>query len=407
MMHIAQREVARPNREATLFAFSYVVALAIIGASHGQISVHRSLTWLGVVPGYDASVAYSVSGYVASHFGPIVVGSVYKIGSVVNEDAFVWSARHGLRLLDLSSLGALDSVARGVSSDGRVIVGEFVRIPPYMRAFAVIDGQPIELPCVGEECGAYDVSADGTVAVGWTLDTNGMPRACYWTIDLQRRRAQVSLLSSDGFYRSYSYGVAPDRSAAVGMHQFANCGCPPGGNWRTDCFRGVLWQPLSGALIDLGTAGGRVSIAYAVSQLGRRVVGTSETVCAPWGDFRAFLYCNRRMFVLDTLAPLVRQLTATGTAYDISADGTRVVGNGLGLDSGSSAFLWIESTREACPPAGRLLDLNLYVYGAYRANERLTSAHSINGSYIVGQGVRRGVRQAFLLLYTDASASPE
>lgn len=392
--------------KAALLAALSVIALVSVRESWGQIATQKTLTWLGVVPGYDCSVAYGVSGYLSSHSGPIVVGYVYKLGNNWDEKAFVWSKRLGMRLIDLGSLNASSSWATGVSSNGRVIVGEFSRLL-QVGAFAVIDGQPIELPCVGESCGAYDVSADGTVAVGWTLDANGMPRACYWTINLRTRTAEVSLFNSDGFYRSYSLGVAPDKSAAVGMHQFGDCGCSPGGGggFFVDCYRGVLWRPLSAPFTNLGTVGGRVSTAHAVSQLGRRVVGTSEISCFPEGVYRAFLYCNGNMFVLDSLTSS-SQLLNTSEALDISADGTRIVGGGTGLDSGPSAFLWIESTQGTCPPTGRLIDLNLYAFGGYRWNERLTSARSINGPYIVGVGRYRGI-QAFLLVYVDSVGHPE
>ncbi len=100
----------------------------------------------------------------------------------VSRRAFLWTADTGLR--ELGSLGGGDSVARGISADGAVVVGDSNRSDAYRHAFRWTAGTGMQdLGTLGGfESYAHDVSADGSVVVGSSTCAGSVyPRAFRWT----------------------------------------------------------------------------------------------------------------------------------------------------------------------------------------------------------------------------------
>lgn len=197
-----------------------------------------SFLGLGFVPGGTDSVANAVSAD-----GSVVVGQsglnafrrtaatgmvdiggdgatdVAADGSVVvgytglAVEAFRWTEETGIIGLGIPS-GWIESVARGVSADGSVVVGAGTHRPgPVLgEAFRwTATGGMTGLGLLPGDLGsdAYDVSADGSVVVGFSQDLS-RTRAFLWTAG----SGMIDLLPSSPY--SISYGVSADGSVVVG-----------------------------------------------------------------------------------------------------------------------------------------------------------------------------------------------
>ena len=130
----------------------------------------QSITWLGILPGYDFSHATGVSAD-----GRVVVGFAHN--SATSQDrAFRWE--NGV-MQDLGTLpGYNRSVAYGVSADGRVVVGWSYNASGYGRAFRWENGAMQDLGTLGVNWSvAFGVSADGSVVVGWAENAAWQRRA--------------------------------------------------------------------------------------------------------------------------------------------------------------------------------------------------------------------------------------
>ena len=89
----------------------------------------------------------------------------------------------------LGTLGGNRSEARGVSADGRVVVGWSYNAAGEYRAFRwTVDGGMQDLGTLGgSESWANGVSADGSVVVGWAENAAGDWRAFRWTASGDRK----------------------------------------------------------------------------------------------------------------------------------------------------------------------------------------------------------------------------
>jgi len=161
---------------------------------------------------------------------------------------------------------------------------------------------------------AYAVSGDGSTVVGISVSASGI-EAFRWT----RAEGMVGLGDlPGGNFSSYAFGVSADGSVVVGISYSAK---------NREAFR---WTESEG-MVGLGNLGGLWSSAEDVSADGTIVVGKSRTGS---GQYQAFLWTLE-----DGMVGLGALPAASGSgASAVSADGSIVVGN-----IGAFGFRWTES----------------------------------------------------------------
>lgn len=331
----------------------------------------QSLTWLGSLwsDGFDVS----------------------DNGSVAVGDFVTWGPTHAFRwqsgvMQDLGTLqGGNESRARGVSSDGSVVVGWSAVGGGYYanyRGFRWKNGTMISLGVLAlsgrGDSYAYGVSSNGLFAVGAASTTDPFdpahgylgPHACRWNQsggvqDLGTLANQLGDVSS-------AYAVSADGSVVVGKSQDASLA------WRA--FR---WTQ-SGGMQNLGTLGGNSSAANGVSNDGTTVVGVSTNSS---NQSHAFRWTQPGgMQDLGTLGGNVSQ------AFGASGNGLVVVGGSKNASNQDRAFRWATGVME---------DLN-QTYSFLLSNGSvmyIARAISPDARYIVGWGWNgaTGHEEGFLL----------
>jgi probable HAF family extracellular repeat protein len=308
-----------------------------------------SFQGLGVLPGWDQSQAWGVSGD-----GSVVVGQVSKLGSSTR--CFAWTARDGMQ--DLGTLGGDNCEASAASGDGSAIVGRSSNTAGNYRPFRWTPaGGMQDLPSSPPEFlsgHALDVSTDGASVVGlfgfaerWTVaggpedlgefKSRGISpegqvvvgrtnHAVRWT-----STGGLQDLGTVGGSESFADDVSSNGSVVVGQSRDAV------GFWKA--FR---WTPSMG-MRDLGTLGGPMAAAYNVSDNGSVIVGRSLTNSGSASD-RAFRWTPQegmqdlRQALLDAGVAAVQDWILLG-ATGVSADGTVIVGEGLSPANRREAFL--------------------------------------------------------------------
>jgi probable HAF family extracellular repeat protein len=194
----------------------------------------------------------------------------------------------------------------------------------------------------GSWSGAYGVSADGAVVVGWAQNAAGQWRAFRWTA-----AGGMQDLGTLGGWESGAYGVSADGAVVVGSS---------GG-------RAFRWTA-SGGMQDLGTLGGNRSDAFGVSADGSVVVGWSFNAA---GQLRAFRWtASGGMQDLGTLGG------NRSDAFGVSADGSVVVGWSTNAAGQRHAFRWTENDG--------MQDLGTLPGG----DDSLAYGVSANGAVVVG-----------------------
>jgi probable HAF family extracellular repeat protein len=301
------RPVFRATRRSLL---SRLVALMFILNTTSVVLAQATFTPLGLLGGQ----AWDVSAD-----GSVVVGTV-------GNEVFRWTA--GGTILRPASVQ--DRAA--VSGDGRVVVGS--QLFPDRGAFRWIIGQPFE--DLGDleatfDSGAFGASADGNVVVGYGSTNNGT-MAFRWT----PATGMVSLgdLPGGGNDDSAATGVSADGAVVVGYGE------------GTDSRRQTIRWTAATGMVGLGLLpeadGGS---ARAVSADGSVVVGANAFETTPQNPFTTTLQAFRwaaaeGMVGLGDL-PGGRFFSE---AYDVSADGSAVVGySEVGVRGGmpiSAAFYW-------------------------------------------------------------------
>jgi probable HAF family extracellular repeat protein len=122
-------------------------------------------------------------------------------------------------------------------------------------------------------------------------------------------------LGTLGGRESVAYGVSADGSVVVGVAFNAD--------WQGRAFR---WTA-SGGMQDLGTLGGRESVAYGVSADGSVVVGWAQNATGDWHAFR-WTASGGMEDLNTTYANLLTLGSYLGRATAISPDGRYIVGYG-------------------------------------------------------------------------------
>jgi probable HAF family extracellular repeat protein len=253
-----------------------------------------TFTPLGLFGG-AGSEAYDVSAD-----GSVVVGFVTS-PTGARTGLFRWTAA-GTVILP----GPFASSPPSVSADGTTVVAQYGSLEPLGSAFRWTAGGSVE--SLGASA-AHDVSADGRVVVG--LDVrNGRELAYRWTPE-----SGIVALGDvpGGSERQWANGVSADGSVIVGYVNVQS---------RDSAFR---WTTQTG-MVELPPRSGAPG-ARRVSAVGLTVVGT-RTLPPPVGSIHpqheAFRWAESNGLI--GLGGLTTQLRFETYAYDVSADGSVIVG---------------------------------------------------------------------------------
>jgi probable HAF family extracellular repeat protein len=263
---------------------------------------------LGILPGGKYSEGTGVSGN-----GSIIVGA----GSVPPSDylhAVRWS---GGVATDLHMMDGLGSGATGVSLDGSVIVGGSGSrafrwtADDGMRDLAMLEG--------GLWASAYDVSGDGSIAVGETYLVTNQWRATLWSGGTV---LNLGTLPTGG--ESTADGISENGRVVVGRSGS----------------RAFRWTAETG-MRDLGRVASSVgNYASATNADGSVIVGFYESTFAP---NRALIWtADRGMRDLATvLADGGAHLDGwvLSAARDVSADGRTLIGFGINPQGETEAWV--------------------------------------------------------------------
>jgi probable HAF family extracellular repeat protein len=310
----------------------------------------QGFLWLGVLPGGPQSGARAVAedGSAVAGWAGAPSGGLFR--------AFRWTPSGGMQ--DLGTLGGISSEAFGISADGSVVVGYAVDSFDRPRAFRWTQATGLQdLGTLGGSgAGAYNISWDGSVIVGWAANSANAARAFRWT-----QSGGMQDLGTLGGVASEAFNCSPDASFIVGRSRNS------ANQWRA--FR---WSALYG-MEDLGDLGGNWSEAWAVSPDGNAVVGRSRNVS---NQFRAFLWGPPGFMIdLGTLGGNASE------AFDIAGSIGVVVGRSRDANGQWRAFRWT-----ADRGMENLQTLYAHVIGA---GSELWEVKAIteDGRYLVGWGL--------------------
>lgn len=291
--------------------------------------------------------------------GRIVVG---RLGN----RAYRWTAPNTLELLPLLG-GYFGSRAFEVSPDGRIIVGLATDTMTSSPAIWVDNNYPILLSVSGT---AFDASTTGHVA------------GSYYS-------------STDRAFLRYPNGAFLDLGSLGGVFADARALATPnndpvvvGRSTTGSNVRAFRWQRTTG-MVDLGALGGGHSAAYDVSRDGRIIVGASWASSSPRTAVR---WSPRGAgWTISNLG--IPAGANWAEALACNADGNIVVGWGDG-SNGHQAFRWTL--------ANGMENLNQTYASLLTNGSRLLAAYDISadGCYIVGEGhnAATGRQEAFLLV---------
>ncbi|MBC7833563.1 MAG: hypothetical protein H7Y88_00500 [Phycisphaerales bacterium] len=324
-----------------------------------------SFTPLGDLPGGGVmSVARGVSSD-----GSVVIGNGSSTESTCfGFESFRWAVEGGIAGLGDLTGGAFYSTASGVSGDGLVVIGcgNFVTDENLGEAYQWSSSTGMvglgDLPGGSFYSLASGVNADGTVIVG-TGNVSASPtgEAFRWTV----AGGLVGLgdLAGGGFL-SRAVGVNADGTIAVGN------------SWSAGGVEAFRWTGDTG-MVGLGDleGGGFLSGARAVTPDGSVIVGLSRSEL------------GREAFRWTIEGGMVALGDVPGGAFesvatDVSDDGTIIVG--CGADTrGSKAFIWT-SELGLVGLKNHLMSLGVSGLDGWMLNEAL--AISGDGQTIVGVG---------------------
>ncbi|HYE94623.1 MAG TPA: hypothetical protein VD962_00310, partial [Rubricoccaceae bacterium] len=165
---------------------------------------------LGDLPGG----VYASIGWAASWDGSVVVGDSWSANGTF--EAFRWTEGTGMVGLGDLPGGAFESTAYDVTPDGAVVVGEGNPGGPInpSAAFRWEGGVMTRLPDLpGDEdrCGARAVSADGRVVAGWGINADEGREAARWVDG-----AVEGLGFPEGATGTVAFDLSADGGVAVG-----------------------------------------------------------------------------------------------------------------------------------------------------------------------------------------------
>lgn len=129
----------------------------------------------GLITSLDTINTVKNSATSISADGSVIVGSMFFHISPDNYHAFIWNS--GTEMMDLGTLGGLNSVANDASFDGAIVVGGSQLSNRDWRAFRWVGGIMQDLGTIGWQSTANAISGNGLVVVG---DCN-QAKAFRWT----------------------------------------------------------------------------------------------------------------------------------------------------------------------------------------------------------------------------------
>ena len=295
----------------------------IVGQSTTQevpgMDFEESFRWTAAedMVSLNLSPPYQSYATAASYDGSMIVGMYDFDDGFLN--AYYWTEQTGMAYLGESPMYDR-SIAGDISADGSVIVGFEAQTKSMLNAQAVRwteSGQNITQlgDLGGNQSWASGVSADGSVIVGTSINASGQNEAFWWN----ETDGLAGLGSLTGYDASRATSISADASTIVGSASSANA---------VEAFR---WTELGG-MTGLGDlAGGAVSSkALDVSADGSIIVGTSESANGEeafiWdaeNGMRSILDVFENDYASDLQGWVL--LSATG----ISDDGSVITGYGI------------------------------------------------------------------------------
>jgi uncharacterized membrane protein len=299
---------------------------AIIGSVTGPGSGHRACLWgpdgsfvdIGVPSGFTETYGLAVADQ-----GAVVV--LFGVGPPVDR-ALLWSPASGVTPLVQLPHG-YSSVARGITPDGRVVVGDiqFGDVRTAIRWSAATGSVGLgDLPGGPFISYGVGVSAQGDVVAGMGTDGTTIPKACRWRIaDPIGAHAVITQLPGFPGGPVWAYNIAraltPDGRIAVGEATHA-----PG------VVEACLWTPTD-QIVGLGNLRrGDETYAKGVSARALVVVGESftppQSLAFLWTPARGMRDLKRELegeYGLD-LSGWVLEI-----AFGVSDDGRRIAGSGF------------------------------------------------------------------------------
>jgi probable HAF family extracellular repeat protein len=235
----------------------------------------------------------------------------------------------------------------------------------------------------GATSGAYAVSNNGLVVVGWAMIGGGSTdlHAFRWVSGDASGVAsnpQMYDLGTLGESQSWAKSLSADGSVAVGV-SYESGGINRAFRWVSGATGGVGANP---QMYDLGNLGGTNSYANGVSANGSVVVGGAQTVDSYYHAFRwvsgatGGVASNPQMYDLGTWGGGTRSW-----ANGVSADGLVVVGQARDSNSVDHAFRWTQGA--GMQSVEEWLQANgVTVSGISTLSANATNA---NGSVVVGE----------------------
>lgn len=300
----------------------------------------------------------------------VVVGSDYSDFSVGVEQAFRWTVDQGPQGLGLLP-GTQRSRANAVSADGTVIVGSSNDVVDFDDggAFRWTSSQGMmslgTLPDGRRFGAANGVSGDGDVIVGGAPTADGKGNeAVRWT------SAGGAIGLGDlpgGEFNSMATGVSADGSVIAGWGRIQDASS------SGSIFHAFRWTEATGmvALGDL-PGGNAHSTAYAISDDGTTIVGLSSGS----SGVKTFRWTQSTGMISISPGSFFQP-------WDVSGDGSVVVGSGPTGDPRGTAVIWdaINGQRSL---AAVLEDVYGVSLGGWTLEE--ASGISADGTTIVGWG---------------------
>ena len=273
----------------------------VVGQSRDAFGLNHAFRWS------ESTGMVSIAGPDSGAKGVSSDGSVIIVYS--EGQAFRWTEETGMEGLGTPPGGTPPTSAQDVSGDGSVVVGYS---NPITEGWVWEDGQGFTNLGRGS---ARGVSDDGTYVTGVTVDAAFNGEAFIWSED--DGMTTLGFLPNSG-YSSYGYDISADGSTVVGI------------GWISDGYEAFRWTEETGmeGLGDL-PGGYYSSIPYAVSGDGSILVGEGNSgtpngafIWEPGTGMRSLYDVLQDDFGLDLNGWELWQ------ARGISSDGKTIVGSG-------------------------------------------------------------------------------